>query len=43
MVREADIKDMLGFLLNNIYVVFRAQVFQKYIGMPMGTYCAPFY
>jgi hypothetical protein len=38
---EADIKKMLGFLVDNIYVVFGDQVFQQSIGIPMGTNCAP--
>jgi hypothetical protein len=38
---EADIKGMLGFLLDNIYVVFEDQVFQQSVGIPMGTNCAP--
>ena len=31
---------MLGFLVDNIYVVFGDQVFQKTVGIPMGTNCA---
>jgi hypothetical protein len=38
---EADIKDMLGFLVDNIYVVFGDQVFQQSVGIPMGINCAP--
>ena len=38
---EADIKGMLGFLVDNIYVVFGDQVFQQTVGIPMGTNCAP--
>jgi hypothetical protein len=38
---EADIKSMLGFLVDNIYVVFGDQVFQQSVGIPMGTNCAP--
>jgi hypothetical protein len=37
---EADIKSMLDFLVDNIYVVFGDQVFQQSIGIPMGTNCA---
>jgi hypothetical protein len=37
---EADIKDMLGLLVDNIYVVFGDQVFQGNVGIPMGTKCA---
>jgi hypothetical protein len=32
---------ILGFLLDNINVVFVDQVFQLFIGFPMGTNCAP--
>jgi hypothetical protein len=38
---EADIKGMLGFLVDNIYVVFGDQAFQQSAGIPMGTNCAP--
>jgi hypothetical protein len=38
---EADIKDMLGFLVDKIYVVFGDQVFQQSVGIPMRTNCAP--
>jgi hypothetical protein len=38
---EADIKGMLGFLVDNIYVVFGDQVFQQSVDIPMGTNCAP--
>jgi hypothetical protein len=32
---------MLGFFVDNIYVVFGDQVFQQFVGIPMGTNCAP--
>ena len=32
---------MLGFLVDNIYVVFGDQVFQQTVGIPTGTKCAP--
>jgi hypothetical protein len=38
---EAYITSMIGFLLDNIYVVFRDQVFQRSVGIPIGTNCAP--
>jgi hypothetical protein len=38
---ETDIKSMLGFLVDNIYVVFGDQVFQESVCIPMGTNCAP--
>jgi hypothetical protein len=34
---EVDINGMLGFLVNNIYVVYEEQS----VGIPMGTNCAP--
>jgi hypothetical protein len=38
---EVEIKKMLEFLIDNIYVVFGGQVFQQPVGIPMGTNCAP--
>jgi hypothetical protein len=38
---EADIKGMLGFLVDNIYVVFGDQVFQQSVGIPMDSNSAP--
>ena len=38
---ETDIKEMLGFLIDNIFVVFGNQIFQQTVGIPMGTNCAP--
>ena len=32
---------MLEFLVDNIFVVFAGKVFQKIIGIPMDTNCAP--
>ena len=40
---EADIKSLLGFLVDNIYVVFGDHVFQQSVGIPMGTNCAPYW
>jgi hypothetical protein len=34
---------MLGFLVDNIYVVFGDQVFQQSVGIHMGTNCAPLF
>ena len=31
---------MLGFLVDNIYVVSGDQVFQQTVGIPVGTNCA---
>jgi hypothetical protein len=38
---EADIKGMLGFLVDSIKVVFEDQVFKQSVGIPMGMNCAP--
>ena len=38
---EVDIKKMLEFLIDNIFVVFGDRVFQQTVGIPMGTNCAP--
>ena len=38
---EDDIIKMLGFLVDNIFLVFSRKVFQQIVGIPMGTNCAP--
>jgi hypothetical protein len=38
---EVEIKKMLEFLIDNIFVLFGDQVFQQSVGIPMGTNCAP--
>ena len=38
---EVDIKAMLEFLIDKIFVVFGNQVFQQFVWIPVGTYCAP--
>jgi hypothetical protein len=38
---EPDIKDMLSFLVDNVYVAFGDQVFQQSVGIPNGTNCGP--
>jgi hypothetical protein len=38
---EVDIKEILGFLIDNIVVVFGNRIFQQTVGIPMGTNCAP--
>ena len=38
---KIDIKEMLGFLIDNIFVVFGNIIFQQTVGIPMGTNCAP--
>jgi hypothetical protein len=40
---KADIRGMLCFLADNIYVVFADQVFQQSVGIPMETNCAPLF
>jgi hypothetical protein len=37
---EVDIKEMLGFLIDNIFVVFVNKIFRQTVGIPMGTNCA---
>jgi hypothetical protein len=39
---EENIKGMLGFLVDNIYVVVGDQVFQQSVGIPLGMNCAPY-
>jgi hypothetical protein len=38
---EADIEDILGFLVGNVYVVVGGQGLQQSVGIPMGTNFAP--
>jgi hypothetical protein len=38
---EADFTGVLGFLVDNIYVVFEDQMFQQSVGIRMGTNRAP--
>ena len=38
---EVDIKAMLEFLIDTIFVVFGDQVFQQSVGIPMDTNRAP--
>ena len=38
---EDDIIKMLEFLVDNIVVVFAGKVFQRAVGISMGTHCAP--
>jgi hypothetical protein len=38
---ETDIFNMLGFLIDSIFVMFGGRVFQQTVGIPMGTNCAP--
>jgi hypothetical protein len=38
---KEDIKSLLGFLVDNIYVVVGDQVFQQSVRIPIGINCAP--
>jgi hypothetical protein len=38
---EVEIKKMLEFLIDNIFVVVGGEVFQQSVGISMGTNCAP--
>jgi hypothetical protein len=38
---EVGIKEILRFLIDNIFVAFGNQIFQQTVGIPMGTNCAP--
>ena len=40
-VQKDEIMGMLEFLLNNIHIKYRDQIFRQIIGVPMGTDCAP--
>ena len=41
MYTADDICQMIGFLIDNIFVQFRGCLFRQVIGIPMGTNCAP--
>jgi hypothetical protein len=41
LLKDTYIFWMLGFLIDNIFVVFGNQIFQQTVGIPMGTNCAP--
>jgi hypothetical protein len=38
---EVEVEEMLGFLVDGIYVVVGGKVFRRSIGVPMGADCAP--
>ena len=38
---EADIINMLEFLIENIFALFDVRVFQQTVGIHMGTNCPP--
>ena len=37
-----DLIEMINFLIDNVYVTCSDSLFRQVIGIPMGTYCAPF-
>jgi hypothetical protein len=41
MYFEVEIKTILEFLIDNIFVVVGDLVFQQSVGIPMDTNCAP--
>jgi hypothetical protein len=41
MYSEAEIKRMLAFFIDNIFVVFGGHVLQQSVGIPMDTNRAP--
>ncbi len=41
MFSETDISKILGFLIDNIFVMFGGRIFQQRVGIPIGTNCAP--
>ena len=40
-LNKDDVLSLLEYLLNNIYVKYRDNIFRQVIGVPMGTDCAP--
>ena len=40
---ETDIINKLEFLIANVFVMFGGRVFQKTVGIHMGTHCAPLF
>ena len=38
---DADVLEMLEYLIDNIFVEFGGRIFQQTIRIPMGTNCAP--
>ena len=43
MYTADNICQMIGFLIDNIFVQFGGCLFHQVIGIPMGTNCAPYY
>ena len=41
LLSSEDVKAMLHFLLDNVFIQVGKKVFQQCIGIPMGTNCAP--
>ena len=40
-LNKDDVLSLSEYLLNNIYVKYRDNIFRQVIGVPMGTDCAP--
>ena len=38
----SDVKEMLNYLIDNIFVTFKGKIYRQVIGVPMGCDCAPF-
>jgi len=41
MLSEADIINMLEFVIDNIFAMFDGRVLQQTVGIHMGTHCPP--
>jgi hypothetical protein len=41
-VTAAELLELIELLVDNIYVAYGEQVYRQWIGIPMGTDCAPF-
>ena len=37
-----NVKNMINFLLDNIFVKYKGKIFRQVVGIPMGCDCAPF-
>jgi len=38
---DINIVNMINFLIDNIFIEFGGRIFQRTVGIPMGTKCAP--
>ena len=41
-VSEAELIELIELLIDNIYITYGGDVYKQWIGIPMGTDCAPF-